>query len=75
MVKKEKRSKGTQFFVNVFKIVLISQWVAYTLSLFVFKDFPSWLFCPIGWVYWVLGCIAFLGWILVKTGLDNEYKG
>lgn len=75
MVKKEEMTKGAYFFFTVAKVVLVSQWLAYTLSLFICKDFPSWLFRPIGWVYWVFGCLALLGLLATKLGLNDEHKG
>lgn len=75
MERKEPMTKGSKLMFEVAKIILIAQWIATTLGLFVLKDFPAWLFRPIGWVYWVLGCLALAGYLLTKLGLGDEYKG
>lgn len=75
MVKKEKKTKGAQFFYNVAKILLITMWVSTGFALLVFKDFPNWLFRPIGWVFFIFGCLAVLGVLASKLGLNDEYQG
>ena len=71
---KRKPTKAAQIFFKVIIVVCLAQWFMNMVGLFMWKDFPAWIFRPMAWVYWLVGCFVILGGILVALGVDDEHK-